>query len=41
MFKKIMPQSAIGRLYVGIVAVSAAIGITFTVTSLAVDRLLD
>lgn len=39
MFRKILPQHPLGRLYVGTVAVLASIGLAATVGSLAANRL--
>lgn len=39
MFRFILPQHPMGRLYVGTVAVIASIGVAITVGSLAADRL--
>ncbi len=41
MFKKILPKSAIGRLYVGSFAVCSAIGLTVSVTSIACTRVFN
>lgn len=40
MFKKIMPKSATGQLYVGVFAVATAIGLTIGVTTTIVGGII-
>lgn len=41
MFKKILPKTAIGRLYVGAFVISSAIGTTAAVVTIACERVFN
>lgn len=40
MFKKLLPQTELGKLYLGSFTIGAAIGLTISATTTVVNRLL-